>query len=67
LQHAVTLVEGLQLSSKAATGTASLRGLKKGEALVLVGITSNNWLQLRDVAGRVGYVANRTTAIRIQK
>lgn len=61
------LVPGLALSSQAATGTPALRVLKKGEQLLLVGVTANNWLQLRDGAGKFGYVRNDPAAIKVQK
>ena len=61
------LVDGLSLSSQAATGTKAVRSLKKGEQLVLVGVTANRWLQLRDSNGKFGYVANNTAQVKVQK
>jgi cytoskeletal protein RodZ len=66
-QHVAVLVGNLPLSSQAATGTKTVRVLKKGEQLLLVGVTANNWLQLRDAAGKLGYVANLSTNVKVQK
>jgi hypothetical protein len=66
-QKVAVLADGVVLTSQAATGTKPVRALKKGETLLLVGITSNNWLQLRDAKGKFGYVANNATKVKVQK
>ena len=49
------------------TSTKVVRSLKKGEQLLLVGVTQSNWLQLRDSSGKLGFVLNNTSAVQIQK
>jgi uncharacterized protein YgiM (DUF1202 family) len=66
-QRAVILVEGVEMNPAPAAGTKAVRKLKKGEELVLVGITANSWLQVRDDKGRQGYVANKSGTVRLQK
>jgi hypothetical protein len=66
-QKVVVLADGVVLTSQAATATKAVRPLKKGETLLLVGITSNNWLQLRDSKGKFGYVANNPAKVKVQK
>ena len=66
-QRVAILVDGLSLRSTPETSTKAVRSLKKGEQLLLVGVTQSNWLQLRDSAGKLGFVLNSTSAVKIQK
>lgn len=62
------LVDGLVLRSVATTSGKTVRKLKKSEQLILVGTTDTGWLQLRDAAnGQIGYVANDTAKLQVQK
>jgi uncharacterized protein YgiM (DUF1202 family) len=65
-QGVTVLAAGIALSSQPATSSPAIRVLKKGEQLLLVGVTGNNWYQLRDSAGRFGYVPN-STGIKVVK
>jgi uncharacterized protein YgiM (DUF1202 family) len=67
-QKVAILVDGLSLRSAPDTATKSVRPLKKGEQLLLVGVnTQTNWLQLRDGTGKLGYLLNSASAVRVQK
>ncbi len=44
-----------------------LRTLRKGEQLLLVGLTQDNWLQARDSNGKVGYIPNDKRIARVKK
>jgi hypothetical protein len=64
----VILVDGVVLRVIPSKGGASVRTLKKNEQLILVGTTVAGWLQLRDSSnGKMGYVANDTASIQVQK
>lgn len=61
---ALVLIDGLNFRSKPdATGT-SLRGLKKGEKLTVVGKTGT-WLHVQDNSGAVGWVAYNPQYLRV--
>ena len=66
-QRVAILVDGLSMRSTPETSTKVVRSLKKGEQLLLVGVTQSNWLQLRDSSGKLGFVLNSTSAVKIQK
>ena len=62
------LVDGVVLHTTPAANGAAVRTLKKGEQLILMGTTVSGWLQLRDSKnGKMGYVANNTANIQVQK
>lgn len=60
------LVDGLNFRVKPDATGKSLRGLKKGEKLTLVS-QAGSWLQLKDAAGKVGWVTNNPQYLRIDK
>ena len=63
-QVVLVLIDGLNFRSKPdATGT-SLRGLKKGEKLVVVG-KAGTWLHLQDSSGALGWVAYNPQYLRV--
>lgn len=65
-QVVLVLIDGLNFRSKPdATGT-SLRGLKKGEKLVVVGKTGT-WLHVQDPSGAVGWVVYNPQYLRVSK
>jgi len=66
-QRVAILVDGLSLRSAPETSTKAVRSLKKGEQLLLVGVTQSNWLQLRDTSGKLGFVLNNVSAVKVQK
>ena len=66
-QRVAILVDGLSLRSTPETSTKVIRPLKKGEQLLLVGVTQSNWLQLRDATGKLGFVINNVSAVKVQK
>lgn len=45
----------------------TLRTLRKGEQLLLVGLTQDNWLEARDSNGKVGYIVNDKRVARVKK
>ena len=51
----------------AATSTKTVRALKKGELLVVIGVAPANWLQVRDARGKVGFVLHNPALTRVQK
>jgi hypothetical protein len=62
------LVDGVVLHTTPAANGPAVRSLKKGEQLILMGTTVSGWLQLRDSKnGKMGYVANNTANIQVQK
>lgn len=62
----LVLIDGLNFRVKPdATGT-SLRGLKKGEKLVVVGKTGT-WLHVQDNSGAVGWVVYNPQYLRVSK
>jgi len=66
-QKVVILSDGVVLRATPATVGVAVRTLKKGETLILVG-TAGSWLQLRDAHnGKLGYVTNSSTGLRVQK
>jgi uncharacterized protein YgiM (DUF1202 family) len=64
-QTASVLADGIPLSSQAATGSKTIRMLKKGETLLVVGV-AGSWYQLRDSSGHFGYV-NSVPGIKLIK
>ena len=66
-QRVAILVDGLSLRSAPETSTKVVRPLKKGEQLLLVGVTQSNWLQLRDPSGKLGFVLNNASAVKVHK
>lgn len=66
VQSVLVLIDGLNFRSKPdATGT-SLRGLRKGEKLIVVGKTGT-WLHLQDTNGAVGWVVYNPQYLRLSK
>jgi hypothetical protein len=61
------LVDGPALRSAPATATKAIRALKKGELLFVVAPAANNWVQIRDAKGKLGYVLNDPRFTRVQK
>jgi hypothetical protein len=61
------LADGVVLHSAAATSTKTVRALKKGELLVVIGVAPANWLQVRDARGKVGFVLNNPAITKVQK
>lgn len=66
-QSVVILADGVNMRSKPETSSKSVRAVKKGETLVLVGVTGTNWMQLRDPKGAMGFVVNNPSTLRVQK
>lgn len=66
-QKAAILVAGIPMNSNASDGAKTLRVLKKGESLALIGVASNNWLQVKDSSGQVGFIQNASASVKIQK
>lgn len=60
----VVLIDGLNFRKKPASDAATIRGLKKGEKLILVS-TAADWYQVKDSKGTVGYVAAKPQYVRV--
>ena len=60
------LTDGLNFREKPDATGASIRGLKKGETLVLVN-QSGTWIEVADASGRRGWVNNNPQYLRIEK
>jgi uncharacterized protein YgiM (DUF1202 family) len=63
---ALVLTDGLNLRAKPDVTSNSIRGLKRGETLVVVG-QSGTWAQVRDSGGTMGWVTNNPQYLKIQK
>jgi len=53
----LVLEDGLNLRNQPDVTAKSIRGLKRGETVVIVG-TSGTWVQVKDSGGTVGWVTN---------
>jgi hypothetical protein len=63
----IVLTEGVVLRATPASDGVTVRALKKGENLILVG-TAGSWLQLREPAnGKLGFVANDAQSVKVQR
>lgn len=62
----VVLIDGLNFRKKPAADAATIRGLKKGEKLILVS-TEADWYQVKDSKGAVGYVAAKPQYVRVEQ
>jgi SH3-like domain-containing protein len=62
----VVLTDGLNFRENPDATGASIRGLKKGDTFILVSQNAT-WLQVRDPAGKVGWVNNNPQYIKISK
>jgi len=60
------LTDGLNFREKPDATGASIRGLKKGEKLILV-TQSGSWLEVADASGQSGWVNNNPQYLRIEK
>lgn len=60
------LTDGLNFREKPDATGASIRGLKKGEKLILVS-QSGSWLEVSDASGQSGWVNNNPQYLRIEK
>ncbi|HEY5548111.1 MAG TPA: SH3 domain-containing protein [Coriobacteriia bacterium] len=63
---AVTRLDGLQLRLTAAAGADVITTFAKGAKLQVLSRT-DKWLQVKDPAGRIGWVANSAQSVEIRK
>ncbi len=63
---AVVLIEGLNFRKEPDTGGVTIRGLKKGEKLVVVA-SRPDWYQVKDSKNTVGWIAAKSQYVRIEK
>jgi len=63
---AVVLIEGLNFRKEPDTGSVTIRGLKKGEKLVVVA-SKPDWYQVKDSKNAVGWIAAKSQYVRIEK
>ncbi len=62
----LVIIEGLNFRKQPDATGESIRGLKKGERLILVS-TNNTWLQVQDTSGNVGWITNNPQYVKIEK
>lgn len=62
----IVLTDGLNFREQPDATGASIRGLKKGETFVLVGV-NGSWLEIKDASGKTGWVNNNPQYVRIEK
>ena len=62
----LVLIDGLNFRKKPETGSATIRGLKKGEKLFLVK-EQEDWFQVKDSDGTVGWVTAKPQYVRLEK
>lgn len=60
----VVLIDGLNFRKKPQADATTIRGLKKGEKLVLVK-SQADWYQVKDSKGVVGFVAAKPQYVRV--
>jgi uncharacterized protein YgiM (DUF1202 family) len=63
---AVVLIEGLNFRKEPDTGSVTIRGLKKGEKLIVVA-SKPDWYQVKDSKKTVGWIAAKSQYVRIEK
>lgn len=63
---AVVLIEGLNFRKAPDTNSVTIRGLKKGEKLIVVG-SKPDWYQVKDAKQTVGWIAAKSQYVRIEK
>jgi len=63
---AVVLIEGLNFRKAPDTNSVTIRGLKKGEKLVVVA-SKPDWYQVKDAKNTVGWIAAKSQYVRIEK
>ena len=62
----LVLEDGLNLRVQPDITAKSIRGLKRGETVVIVG-TTGSWVQVRDSVGTVGWVTNNPQYLKTLK
>lgn len=62
----VVLIDGLNFRKKPQTEAESIRGLKKGDKLLLVA-KQDDWYQVKDSKGTVGWVAAKPQYVKVEK
>jgi len=60
------LIEGLNFRKAPDTNSVTIRGLKKGEKLVVVA-SKPDWYQVKDAKNTVGWIAAKSQYVRIEK
>lgn len=63
---AVVLIEGLNFRKSPDTTSATIRGLKKGEKLIVVA-SKPDWYQVKDSKKTVGWIAAKSQYVKIEK
>jgi len=63
---AVVLIEGLNFRKTPDTTGVTIRGLKKGEKLVVVA-SKPDWYQVKDSKNTIGWIAAKSQYVRIEK
>ena len=63
---ATVLIDGLNLRQSPQVTAVSIRGLKKGQTVVVLN-TSGSWMQVRDADGTTGWVTDNPQYIKVLK
>ena len=63
---ATVLIDGLNLRQSPAVTAVSIRGLKKGQTVVVLN-TNGSWMQVRDTDGTTGWVTGDSQYIKVLK
>lgn len=63
---AVVLIDGLNFRKAPDTSSVTIRGLKKGEKLMVVA-SKPDWYQVRDAKRTTGWIAAKSQYVRIEK
>ncbi len=63
---AVVLIDGLNFRKAPDTSSVTIRGLKKGEKLVVVA-SKPDWYQVKDAKMTIGWIAAKSQYVRIEK
>lgn len=62
----VVLIEGLNFRKAPDSTSATLRGLKKGEKLIIVG-SKDEWYHVKDSTGATGWVTAKPQYVQVEK
>ena len=63
---AVAVIDGVNLRQQPDAASKSMRGLKKGERLTILA-AQDSWYQVKDAAGKTGWVTSSSQYIRVEK
>ena len=62
----MAVIDGVNLRQQPDAASKSMRGLKKGERLTILA-AQDSWYQVKDAAGKTGWVTSSSQYIRVEK